>query len=146
MDGLIAFWRNRLDEREKTAQLAGGGEWRTECECEGLCEDYPSCSVVVGVKSNDITIYAEGGHDANQADHIAANDPKAVLADIAADRALIDLYQGQAGRDLPEGVHDGRDPDEQERDEDVKEALGEAVKIRAARFSSHSGWREEWER
>ncbi|WP_369862504.1 DUF6221 family protein [Amycolatopsis sp. BJA-103] len=42
------------------------------------------------VDGDSIRIYDEGGHDVDQALHIADNDPRFVLADVAAKRRILD--------------------------------------------------------
>lgn len=77
--------------------------------------------------------------------HIARHDPARALAQVAAHREILDLYQSAASHaDLPEGVHDGRDSDERERDEDVAEVLKEVVGHLATVYADREGWREEW--
>ena len=49
--------------------------------------------------------------------HIARWDPARVLRDVEAKRRILARFQAQSRLDLPEGVHDGRDPDEAETDE-----------------------------
>src|SRR6185503_15538866 len=72
-----------------------------------------------------------------EAAHIARHDPARVLREVAALRAILAMAAEQDGYDLPEGVHDGRDPDERERDEDLAAMLGEVVRIHAAVWSDH---------
>lgn len=69
-DGEIARWA------ANTRSGNPGGHWKTGCACEGDCREYSNCERVEG---DNITIYAEGGHDADQARHIAWHDPARVL-------------------------------------------------------------------
>jgi len=73
--------------RDSGARLAG--EWRTGCTCEAECRDYPSCDEVTG---DGIHIYSEGGHDADQAALIAANDPQDTIARCEAELAILDEH------------------------------------------------------
>ena len=143
MDDLAAFYAARLGEADAVARAAGGtgpeGQWaRNEDEVGtgyGHLRD----------GDGDVVVYDEGAPGDVEFDHIARYDPACVLDDIAADRAILDLYQEQRGWDLPEGVHDGRGDDERMRDEAVMEMLEQVVKIRAARFAGHPDYRaEEW--
>ena len=80
--------------------------------------------------------------------------PARVLREVEADRALLALAADVAedaaehGYDLPGGVHDGRDPDERARDEEVGGALvalmNDVLRIRAAKWSDHPDCRQEW--
>jgi Family of unknown function (DUF6221) len=121
-DDLIAFLAARYDEAEALANAAGGGEWGTECICEGDCKDYSACSAIGG---DDITIYDEGGHNAEQAPFIAANDPKHRLADIALKRAILAEYDAMDD----EGMYHG---------------LRFAVVRLATEFSGHPDYKREW--
>jgi hypothetical protein len=91
---IMEFYAARLDEDESTAGHAGGHEWHTGCTCEGgVCRGYPACEQVEG---DDITIYNEGGHDADQAAHIARHDPARVLREVEAGRELLTRYRETA--------------------------------------------------
>jgi len=80
------------------------------------------------------------------ATHIACHDPAYVLADIAAKRQLVERCVDDLahGRDLPEGVRDGRDPDEVELDEEIAAVAKTTLEILALPFAGHQDWREEW--
>jgi hypothetical protein len=60
--------------------------------------------------------------------------------EIKAMREILAMAEEQAGRELPEGVHDGRDPDERERDEDLAAMLGEVVRIHAGIWDGHPAY------
>jgi len=126
MDELIAFWTARLNEAEAIARASGGdgpqGQWaRNEDEAgTGYGHLYDG--------TGEVVVYDEGSPGDSEFDHIAANDPASVLADIAADRALIALL-AQA---------------EREDDYDVSRVLREVASIRAARYSSHPQWQARW--
>jgi hypothetical protein len=99
---LTDFLEARYAERE-----AAAGEPRTwtvghhVCtdvmgECDEPCEYLAECRVgkcdhcrIEG--SDGMVIYDEGGHDAADAAHIALNDPASVLADIKAQRKILEL-------------------------------------------------------
>lgn len=140
-DDLAAFWEDRLDEDETVAKAAGGGNWETGCTCTDGCHGFPPCDEVLG---DDIHIYPEGGHDSDQAAHIARYDPARALRDVAADRAALELWRHQDGYDLPDGVAEGRDPDERERDEALAAMLEHVARIRITRWNDHPDYREDW--
>lgn len=80
-----------LDEDERVARAAiprgGTGTWDWNCD---HTEPYPfSHDLCAKLECDEITLYDEGGHNVNQTQHIALHDPAAVLADIAAKRAII---------------------------------------------------------
>ena len=86
----IAAWLRAQAEADLTlARSAGGGEWHTLCRCEGECDGTSPCEEVEG---DDIRIYAEGGHDCWQADHIAAHDPRDEIARAESVLAVLDEH------------------------------------------------------
>jgi Family of unknown function (DUF6221) len=92
MSDLVEFLRARLDEDEWVARAAGAGTWTRECDHVGwdgekLPPSHDTCCVVAG---DDIRIYDEGGHDPEQANHIARWDPTRVLAEVEAKRDILD--------------------------------------------------------
>jgi len=110
---LAAFAAARLDERQKMA-----GEPRTwkvahhdcrepqwdpctedPCSYAAECAE-GSCGHRVIEGSDGMTIYDEGGHTEAEAALIAAHDPAWVPRDVAAKRAILDLYaRTEAARD-----------------------------------------------
>lgn len=99
MTNLVAWLRLQLDGDERLAVLAGGGQWRVDCEKrdeEHLASADPVCTGrrcrIEGTGTPGITIYDEGGRDEDQADHIARHDPARVLAEVAAKRAILSLH------------------------------------------------------
>jgi hypothetical protein len=93
MVGIAEFIEARPAEREQIAKYAAatrsgrpGGNWKVDCRCPGAHAD--DC-YERRVEGDNITIYDEGGHDEDQARHIALNDPTYVLADIAAKRKIL---------------------------------------------------------
>ena len=156
-DGLAAFFAARLDELEAVAREghpspgnSQTGEWIAYGHQPGLGDRQDRRIQMVGTETEQTgwMVCEVGQFDraAAIATHIACFDPKSALADIAADRAILDMYEGQDGCDLEDGVDDGRDWNEQEADEAVKDTLEQVVKIRAVRFKDHPDYRAaEWE-
>lgn len=107
-------------------------------ECaEGRCDH----RVIEG--SDGMVIYDEGGHDAADAAHIARNDPARALREVELKRAILDLWEDPAAvRDLPDGVHDGRDPDEVEAEVAVAEAIDALLRLLAEVYSDRPGYEE----
>jgi hypothetical protein len=149
MEALIAFWRDRLDEAEAAARAATPGNWQAGPEDDHSAAGFYAIEIVVLEDPGAAVAELLGGPyegDCTRADaaHIARHDPASVLRDIAADRAILDMLEEQPGRDLPDGISDGRDPDEQEADEAARQTLEQVARIRAARFASHPAYRQEW--
>lgn len=67
-----------------------------------------------------------------------------VLRQVTAIRAILEAWQAQSGYSLPDGVADGRDPDEAMRDEAVKDALEDVVRELAAIWSDHPDYQDAW--
>lgn len=87
MTGLVEFLRARLDERAAAAeevQRTHPGPWRY------LPDEY----AYVRDATDSVVMYDEGALYPAGAMFIAANDPAAVLADVAAKRALIEEIEG----------------------------------------------------
>ena len=123
-----------LDEDEQRANAAAsvaGPAWRYG----HIWPDGEAATVAVLGVTGAALADTLGAHDEEVAPFVAHNDPKRVLADIEAKRRILALYEAQPGWYLPEGVSEGRDPDERERDEAVREALGEVVSILAGVYA-----------
>ncbi|MFW0772474.1 DUF6221 family protein [Paenarthrobacter nitroguajacolicus] len=87
---IIEFLEARIAEDETLASEAArgsNGKWRRGRE--GWAPDDDECRV----EGDAIAIYDEGGHDADQAEHIATHDPARVLAECAAKRAIIKRHE-----------------------------------------------------
>lgn len=134
-DGLTVFWAARLDEAEAAANVAA-------VDPVGAMEDHFKVAALEHEQDWRHHPERKTDYDRGQADALhwasavvrermlplSLHDPASVLADVAADRALLALL-GQAVR---------------EDDYDVSRVLREVASIRAARFSGHPDWREEW--
>lgn len=82
---------------------------------------------------------------ATWAGHIVRHDPARVLRDVAAKRRILEMWEDPADvAHLPDGVVDGRDPDE--RDEQIATASVIDVIVRdlAAVYAEHPDYRQEW--
>jgi hypothetical protein len=138
----------QLDDDERVARAAGAGAdrpeagvWTRECghvdfDDNDLPPGHGECCVVGG----DIQLYDEGGHSGDQAEHIARHDPAAVLAQVAAARALLALYErAEAWLHMRTLVGPDRDVAQGRRD-----AAADAVRIIAAGYRDRDGYRPEW--
>ena len=141
MDDLVAFVRARLDENEAAAKAATPGPWHALTTAEvrrvgAKGEDQPEETWAAAVGGRPVMSADESRHDADCV-HIALHDPARALREVEAGRRRLERYLNASGRDLPEGVHEGRDPDERERDQAVKDALEDEVREDAAVWSDH---------
>jgi len=114
MSDLVAFLKAQMDEDEAAANAAWGVEWDWRYIAQPFGER-PSIAHTV---------------------HIARHDPARVLRDVEADRKLLAIYAEVADMD--------RDDPEPEYAYGRAVGLGEAVRLRAARFSDHPDYRQEW--
>jgi hypothetical protein len=98
MTTLIEFLEARLAEDEQIATAAGStgsgdpAPWRVDCRCPDRIRHAGDC-YERRIEGGNITIYDEGGHDEDQARHIARHDPIRVLADVAAKRKLLGAHR-----------------------------------------------------
>lgn len=144
-DGVTAFLAARLDEDEAAAEAARDAHrWRGASKGDPHWDtDSSGVSTADGVRVASGP-YAGSDLDEETGGHIARHDPARVLRSVTADRELLEAYASQDGYDLPESVHDGRDPDERERDEDLQDTLAWVIRVRAAVYSDHPGYQNEW--
>jgi hypothetical protein len=143
-DPLVEFVRARLGYDEMVAREAMGnpdrpqaGVWTWDCRCDpdSPFSHYTCCRV-----EGDITIYDEGGHDGDQAHHIALHDPARVLRGVEAKRKILEEHSpGFNGRGC-QGCGNDQFGDYAVRD--VNECL--TLRALALEFSDHPDCREEW--
>lgn len=117
MNDLITWLRGVLDDDERVAKAATPGPWSVHRQ--GL-----EAVVSPGVAMDK----EEGGVSVEDAAHIARHDPAAVLADVKAKRAVLDLLNLTAGPYDP-----------------ARGALKEAVKTLASAYRHRPGWTTDWE-
>ena len=126
MEDLIDWLRAVLDEDEAAARAATPGPWA------------PSGHSVI--TADDIEISDVPRRDAP---HIARHDPRQVLADIAAKRAILDLHDQSGVRwvGFPRA-----DRQESYCVHDQQAAPCHTVRLLASAYRHRPGWRAEWER
>lgn len=132
MDDLAAlarFMSARLDEEEAGAR-----------KLADMLASAPGADLAICFDDNT----SGNAFDFNPWDRVADYDPARALREVAAKRARLERWLAQSGYYPPDGVHDGRDPDEQMRDEAVKYALEAEVREDAAVWSDHPDYRKEW--
>lgn len=147
MEDLIAFWRERLDEDEAAAKAAAEIDvppWRADWAHDDGYAD-------LRARDGEFIAYNEGTLTREAALHIARHDPARVLREVEADRALLaELERARTFSDhmfssaRPEGVAILDVPGQRVRAATKVLTLERVVKIRAARFSDHPGYRAEW--
>ncbi len=143
VDDLISFLRARLEKRKARAlaashreELPQGDAWIRECrhsEERPPGDGFPcrECCVVDGAS---IRIYDEGGHDSDHAQHIADNDPRFVLADVAAKRRIIDRLTAM----LPNNCYCSSTGSEHHDD------AVQLLRLLALPYADHPDYQESW--
>lgn len=137
MNDLMSWWRGVLDEREQQARSAlwsrDPERWRAfrfeYADDTWIVEDtYDEGVAQVQAVAQ---VRAQAADSEAVARFIAANDPASVLAQVAADRKLLDAWDAcETGfRDFNAGYSDG---------------LYAAIQIRAEAYAEQPGYREGW--
>jgi hypothetical protein len=158
MDDLTAFISARLDEDEAIAKAWQSPPWREDAthwkpvgQREPRYDNGRSETLsVIDVSGRDLdwseAIQVRWDSNGERVRHISRHDPARVLREVAAKRAIVAAYEEAAEHpyDLPAGVHDGRDQDEQMRDEAVLGAMEDVARHLAAVWSDHPDYRAEW--
>lgn len=135
MTDLVGFLRARLDEDEAAALAAFAGPWTVGAHPDGIR------SVVLSPYARVVaTTFREA-----DAAHVARHDPARVLADVAAKRAILDMWEDpEEAREPGSNGQEGRDADEIEADVAVAYAITDIVAAFAAVYAGHPDYREEW--
>ena len=113
-EDILAWLETAITEREETARRATQTPWRTH---DTHLDHGGHTATVLAGKRNDTELLAwlptmshqywdEKRNVWNNAEHIAANDPTAVLRRCAADRKLLELHGGR-GHACPAYDYDG---------------------------------------
>ena len=132
-DGLIAFFRARLDEDEAAAKAAWPGPWDLETEVGGFG---PVACVLMPIPQHKsartgLTSYTPlGTQDADTAAHIARHDPARALREVEAGRMIIAQYEralAKAPGNIP-----------------LLNTLIRIVRAKVAVYSGHPDYRQEW--
>jgi hypothetical protein len=133
MSDLIAFLAARLNEVEATAKAVQdrSDPWPGQWVADG---NHALRTYNGWVLATSIPVGSEFAPGVLE--HITLHDPADVLRDVEADRKLLAAYAEVAGMD--------RDDPEPEYAFGRAAGLGEAVRLRAARFSDHPDFQQEW--
>jgi hypothetical protein len=178
---LVEFLRAALDEDERVARAAirperidgwanpplpaDSGRWMVQGQT-GEIDDPEDWYAIEDEKSREIVVYNESRPDPQQATHIARHDPARVLAEVAAKRAILELFpatgavfdeagnfEGFQGRDCHEhrtaGSHRAWCFDCSEwcyPDVPCVRCHGvhDVLRLLAQPYAGRPGWREEW--
>lgn len=133
MDDLAAFVTARLDEDEAAAKAAIDSAHRDKCAVWIARPD--GNGYVIGDETGHFAFCLVGASEGGMA-HVIRHDPARVRREAAADRKLLAAYAEVARYDT--------DDPEPEFASGRAAGLGEAVRIRAERFSDHPDYRPEW--
>ncbi|MBT2385616.1 DUF6221 family protein [Streptomyces sp. ISL-11] len=134
---LVAFLRARLDEDEQTARAAQPAPWVRHDHVAGVhandaTDERPYGSAVADCRR------VPGGYGVTNAEHIVRHQPARVLADVAARRAVLDLYEEPEASDaLPDSVNRFTSSIQ-------RHVIGEVLPHLALPYADHPDYREEW--
>lgn len=138
VDELVTFLNARYDEEERVAKAALRHGVKYHERSPGTVDDGVWHTEGHRVEGIAITIYDEGGHTEEQAEHIALHDPARVLREVESKRRLLDESTGADW--LPSNPGD----DQPEYAYGYARALNDVVKMLALPYSDRPGYREEW--
>lgn len=152
-DEIVAFIKAQLNLDGQLARDAGAtrsgkiASWWVDCGCPGkLADEHADNCWDRHVEGDNIVIYDEGGHDEDQARHIARHDPARVLRQTAALRTVVEAYEHLASRD----PNEGRDPGNAEdvahivHDISARETLLGVLRVFAAIDGDHPDYKRTW--
>jgi hypothetical protein len=147
---IVEFLRARLDEEEQVAREVIEKNWH---RATWVGDEFNSAVVI----TRDVTLASGSDHSIAQcgvealedgelyAEHIAQWDPARVLAEVDARRRIIEMWEDPAAvRILPDGVRDGRDPDEVEIQVGIAEAIDDVVCVLAMPYAGHPDYDQAW--
>ncbi|MFJ1539322.1 DUF6221 family protein [Micromonospora chalcea] len=138
VEDMIAWLNGVLDQREGTAREA--------TECPWMWKPLPGGKAKLALVGADEQIVllaasADSLPSAHDASHIALNGPAQILADVAADRAILGALT--AALDEHDGQSRAWDSDsERARTETV--TLKQVVRVLAAKYATWPGYQEVW--
>ena len=149
-DEIVAFIKAQLNLDGQLARDAGAtrsgkiASWWVDCGCPGkLADEHADNCWDRRVEGDNIVIYDEGGHDEDQARHIARHDPARVLADVEAKRYLLEwcaevtAHFDWSTLNLPGSLRD--DPNARATHTAVV-----ALKSLAVPYAGQPGFKPEW--
>lgn len=132
MDELVAWYRQQLDDDERAAKAAGRRRWTSDTQITTTRDD--AGVWVLGEDGDPVAVarhaFDESGESVSPHDtggHIARHDPAAVLADVEAKRAVLELCVTET-------------PDTGGRPLALR-----TVRLLARAYRHRPGWKTEWE-
>ncbi len=136
---LMAFLRARLDEDERIAQAVLGAPWVRREDVAGVHADDATADRPKGSAVADCRRVPGGyEHGVALAEHIVRHQPSRVLADVAARRAILNLYEEpEASAALPDSANRFTSSIQ-------RHVMGEVLPHLALPYASHPDYREEW--
>lgn len=144
MTDLERFVRARLDETERAARFAFADHNQAEAEWTEI----RSGAIQLGPHEDELITF-----DAGVSRHIVRHDPKAVLADVRAKRAIVTAYRSALRRksaewkdysDWIDGQRRGPRPATKGRDPKLIPGLEFAIRQMAAAWSDHPDYDPTW--
>jgi hypothetical protein len=96
--------------------------------------------------TGDLAAFLAARLDEDEAIAVRTVDAGRLFRQIAAGRAILTAYEEAAEHpyDLPQGIYEGRDDWERERDDSVLGELEDVARHIAAVYSDHPDYRQEW--
>jgi hypothetical protein len=122
-DAAAAFMRLRLEELAATATAATSGEWLPLDDGVQSADNESEWPVSETVSALD----------RQDREHIVLNNPRTVLASVAADRRLLDTYEQAGSVAQPDPANTG-----------YLDGIAHAVRCRAAAWAKHPDYKQEW--
>ena len=141
---LFSWLRAQIEARKALAVAACGDPGHPVA---WVLESHGGSSAIIRDEYGNVVVYDEGSPVDEEAAHIAANDPRDIIARCEAELAILDACEEAISRgESPEegGWHDGRDPDERERDEALAELADDILALLADGYRHREGWAQHW--
>ncbi|WP_435112373.1 DUF6221 family protein [Nocardiopsis synnemataformans] len=134
MDDLIAWLRQQLDDDERAARAVPVNEHCVPPAHWSVSTYDPDKGRVVMGTADDFALPTP-----EHAQYVARFDPAAVLADIAAKRAVLLVCSASLVSTVPTSSF------VRGQDDGYREAMTEAVRYLASAYRHRPGWKNEWE-
>lgn len=134
MDDLVRWFGEQLDKDARIAHAACWDDQSDVWTARPPQASYERYTVVDYLDDGVVAVTPENADVDGVGQHIAEWDPARVLREIDADRKLIAQYSEVADNDV----------DEMEYAHGWAQALGLAVRLRAAVYADRPGYRDEW--